>query len=190
MNNNGSRVLELCARRRLLVGNSFFQHADNHSATWVHAGTGAWAAIDLILVDTRLRSSLRDVRAMPAVTSHRSDHRLVVADVQLRLRAQRHGGSSKPARPDIARLRGDNDAQAAFQASIRGAHERWQQQQQGGNTAVASDADAQLAALTSAVLEAAPAAARPGKQRPWLSPNTLRLTARKQLPSKRCSGFC
>lgn len=84
MNDNGLRLLSFAASNDLLVGNTHFQHPKKHQLTWRNPKGNDSAVLDYFLINTRFRSSLKDVRVMRGPDCG-SDHYLVRANLQLRL---------------------------------------------------------------------------------------------------------
>jgi hypothetical protein len=158
------------------VANSLFQHSDVHTATWLSNTGSHWATLDLVLASRRIRSSITDTRVMPAATAHDTDHRLVVCDVKLRLKAARKPASQP--RFNTAHTP-DSDAAVAFRAALeRGLAQHEATAQPEG------DSEVELAAFTSGLKAAAAehlglAQQQRGK-RPWISPSTVTLSQRKR----------
>ena len=86
---NGLRLLELCATNGLCVAGTLFEHRDIHKYTWYQRGTDFKSQIDHIIVRQRWRSSLEDTRVYRHAEFNNSDHRLVMAKLRLRLRAEK-----------------------------------------------------------------------------------------------------
>ena len=177
-NNNGRRCLQLCANNGLLVANTFFPHPDHHTATFVSNTGNRWAALDLILVSRRFRSSIKDTRVLPRATSHPTDHRLVVCDIALRLKAP-----PKPPPPgtlpyNTAAL-GDKKRQEAYQATLAHA---LQQHVEAHPRPRDSEAEAYAleAALQAAATQHAGHVPRLPRRKPWTSPATASLSAQKR----------
>ena len=84
INDNGLRLLSFATSNNLTVGNSLFQHPRKHQLTWRNPSGMDSAVLDYVLINSRFRSSLKDVRAMRGLECG-SDHCLVRAVVQLRL---------------------------------------------------------------------------------------------------------
>ncbi|KAG7305186.1 hypothetical protein JYU34_009222 [Plutella xylostella] len=78
MNENGQRLLELCALNSLCVTNTYFKNKLMHKVSWKHPRSGHWHQIDFII--TR-RKDLRDI--LNSRTYHsadcNTDHSLVMA---------------------------------------------------------------------------------------------------------------
>lgn len=50
INDNGNRLLELCALEELCIMNTWFQQKDKLKSTWRHHRSKKWHMIDLIIV--------------------------------------------------------------------------------------------------------------------------------------------
>ena len=107
VNNNGTRLLDLCAAHNLAVTNTFFPHAPAHSYTW-YSNTGRdCATLDYILVRRPHISSVLDVHAScpvthPLPTASTTDHALLTARIKLRFSrawCQQHSPRHRPAPP-------------------------------------------------------------------------------------------
>ncbi|KAK6019351.1 endonuclease/exonuclease/phosphatase family protein [Ostertagia ostertagi] len=90
MNNNGLRLLSFATFNDLVIGNSLYQHARKHQLTWRNPSGHDSAVLDYVLINSRYRSSLKDVRAMRGPDCG-SDHYLLRAVVQLRLQCAKRG---------------------------------------------------------------------------------------------------
>ena len=84
INDNRLRLLSFATTNNLLTGNSHFQHPRKHQLTWRNPSGKDAAVLDYVLINTRFRSSLKDVRAMRGPDCG-SDHYLVRSVVKLRL---------------------------------------------------------------------------------------------------------
>ena len=84
INDNGLRMLTFATINNLQIGNSHFQHPHKHQLTWRNPTGNDSAVLDYILINSRFRSSLKDVRAMRGPDCG-SDHYLVRSVIQLRL---------------------------------------------------------------------------------------------------------
>lgn len=89
INDNGLRLLTFAVSNNLVVGNTCFQHPQKHKLTWRNPAGQDSAVLDYIMISSRFRSSLRDVRAMRGPDCG-SDHYLVRARLKLRLRRAEH----------------------------------------------------------------------------------------------------
>ena len=49
LNDNGQRLLEMCAIHSLCVTNTFFKVKERHRATWKHPRSGHWHQLDMII---------------------------------------------------------------------------------------------------------------------------------------------
>jgi hypothetical protein len=176
VNDNGLRCLELCSTHGLMVSNTFFRHRDEHTASHYN-NRGWWATPDLILVSRRFRTSVMDTRALPQAVSHHSDHRLVVCDIKLQLKAPRQEHPPRPARfnTDAAR---NPDVLARYVGLVAAAL-----QARAAACPVPISSQEEADALVAAVLGSAHAAMglkpRPDGK-PWISEATMQLSALKR----------
>uniref|UniRef100_A0A914VUD6 Endonuclease/exonuclease/phosphatase domain-containing protein n=1 Tax=Plectus sambesii TaxID=2011161 RepID=A0A914VUD6_9BILA len=83
-NNNGLHLLSFATANGLLIGNSLFQHPCKHQITWWAPNGKDTSVLDYVLINSHLRSSLKDVRTMRSADCG-SDHHLVRACIQLKL---------------------------------------------------------------------------------------------------------
>ena len=85
-NQRGERLLEFCAGNDLVIGNTLFPHHPRRLYTWQSPGDRARNQIDYIIVKRRWRSALSNVKTLPGADCG-SDHQLLLAKVQIRLKA-------------------------------------------------------------------------------------------------------
>ncbi len=86
MNDNGERFAELCAINNLVIGGgSVFPHKRIHKSTCVSPDGVTENQIDHICISKKFRRSLQDVRVRRGADVG-SDHHLVVASMQLKLK--------------------------------------------------------------------------------------------------------
>ena len=84
-NDNGDRMIELCATHNLKVASTWFQHRRIHTISW-YSNTGITSkTIDHILVSGRWRI-LSDCRVFRSAELGSTDHRLVAAKLHLHLK--------------------------------------------------------------------------------------------------------
>ena len=101
---NGSRLLDFARGHSLRIAGTWFQRPDEHRWTW-YSNTGTFAAeIDHVLVRSRWRL-LRNCRVFRGAEFD-TDHRLLVAELQIRLRPRRP--SSRSPALNIAGLRDED----------------------------------------------------------------------------------
>ena len=84
-NNNGLRLLEMCAEHRLCVTNTIFNHKIEHKATWNSPDGATRNLIDYVIVNRARRSSVLDTRVYRGCKVP-SDHNLVVSKLRIKLK--------------------------------------------------------------------------------------------------------
>ena len=82
---NGDRMLGFCNLNNMCISNTFFKHKRIHKYTWRSPDTKTNNEIDYICINKRWSSGMKDVRAFRGADVG-SDHNLLVAKLQLRLK--------------------------------------------------------------------------------------------------------
>ena len=85
MNANGIQLLELCNNNNLVVGGTLFPFRHIHKLDWYLLNNRDRSQIDYLLINGTWRRSLNDVKVKRGADVS-SDHYLVVALIQLKLR--------------------------------------------------------------------------------------------------------
>lgn len=85
INENGDRLVDLCEVNNLIIGGTIFPHKDIHKKTWISPDGVTVNQIDHILINSKWRSSMRDVRTYRGADVA-SDHHLVATKIKLKLR--------------------------------------------------------------------------------------------------------
>ncbi|GFR73268.1 craniofacial development protein 2 [Elysia marginata] len=85
INNNGERLVELCASNDLVIGGTLFEHPAIHKLTWYSHNGRDNNQIDHIAINNIWRRSLLDVRVKRGADVG-SDHLLEIARIRLKLR--------------------------------------------------------------------------------------------------------
>jgi exonuclease III len=81
-NLEGERLLELCVRNEMLVGNSWYKKKyDSHKITRYAWGTNRGTVIDYILLTKEVKKKATNIKVIPS-ESLDSDHRLLVMDMK------------------------------------------------------------------------------------------------------------
>ncbi|XP_073695611.1 uncharacterized protein [Garra rufa] len=104
MNANGERFTELCAVNKLVIGGSIFPHKRIHKSTWVSPDSLTENQIDHICMSKKFRRSLQDVRVRRGADVG-SDHHLVVASMQLKLKKNWKETTESREKYDVSRLK-------------------------------------------------------------------------------------
>jgi hypothetical protein len=94
-NENGDMFIDLCVNYNLIIGGSLFPHKDIHKATWVAPHQRTFNQIDHIAISKKWMRSLLDVRSYRGADVA-SDHHLVVAQLRLKLAANKLSGQQVP----------------------------------------------------------------------------------------------
>ena len=102
LNDNGVRLLSFANNRNMKVAGSYFRHKSAHSLTWYSNDGRTVKALDHILVRSRWFTSVHNVRVYRG-TGLPSDHELVVANLQLHLKARKT--HPKERKYDVEKLR-------------------------------------------------------------------------------------
>lgn len=98
MNENGQRLLELCAFYNLCIANSYFQIKPQHKVSWQHPRSKHWHQLDLILVRRSAINCVLHVRSYHSADCD-TDHSLVCC--KIRLNPKRFHRSRKQGNPRI-----------------------------------------------------------------------------------------
>ena len=81
-NDNGERLLEICASHHLGISNTFFQHQDTHTYTWNKWGDQTVRShIDYIITRRNEIRNIMDTRVIPSENVS-TDHWMVVATIR------------------------------------------------------------------------------------------------------------
>ncbi|XP_065583485.1 craniofacial development protein 2-like [Artemia franciscana] len=103
LNDNGLRLLELCRSHDLYITNTYFQRKTIPQYTWYSNDGRTKKMIDYVIISKRWRSLVKNCRTYRSAELGNADHRLVCADLRLRLHAQR--SKRKPVAADIGKLK-------------------------------------------------------------------------------------
>ena len=170
INDNILCLLSFAASNNLIVGNNQFQHPRKHQLTWRNPSGIDSAILDYVLINTRFRSSLKDVRAMRGPDCG-SDHYLVRARVQLKL--QRAKRTSPPPVRLEWRLLMDPTCKQEFQIALSNRF---------ATLARSENIDEEEKQISDAILECAKPLCPPARRRtqPWISDECLDLVDKRK----------
>ena len=113
---NGERLVGICEENNLIIGGTLFQHKNIHKLTWTSPDGQSQNQIDHIVINSKWRRSLQDVRVMRQADVG-SDHNLLVAKIALKLRKTKMGGKRKQ-RFDVEKLK-DTATKNKFKIALR-----------------------------------------------------------------------
>ncbi|PZC80141.1 hypothetical protein B5X24_HaOG215363 [Helicoverpa armigera] len=102
-NDNGLRLLSLCAQFNLSITNTYFRLAEKYKTSWMHPRSKHWHLLDYIIVRQK---DLRDVlvtRAMRGAVGW-TDHRLIRSKMYLQLKAPRRAPNKIPPKLTFSKL--------------------------------------------------------------------------------------
>jgi len=116
-NDNGQRLIAFATSNGLTVSSTTFPHKNIHKATWRSPDGETLNQIDHILIQTRYRSTIHDVR------SHRgadcdTDHYLVIAKLRSKLKSQSRLKQDKRAKFNLELLR-DETVRKNYENEVR-----------------------------------------------------------------------
>ncbi|KAK7940027.1 hypothetical protein WMY93_003353 [Mugilogobius chulae] len=89
-NDNGNRLLLLCHHNNLCVADTWFPRKLIHHYTWYSPDGRTRKALDHILISRRWKSFVTNCRVYRGTELGNTDHRLLVAQLKLKLRANQH----------------------------------------------------------------------------------------------------
>ncbi|KAI8441503.1 hypothetical protein MSG28_015092 [Choristoneura fumiferana] len=133
-NDNGLRLLSLCAEFDLSITNTFFRLAEKHKTSWMHPRSKHWHLLDYVIVRHR---DLRDVlitRSMRGALGW-TDHRLIRSKMLLQLKTPRRAPHKIPpvlafsrliASPELGDELNESFSDAALQTDSLSIDEEWQ----------------------------------------------------------------
>ena len=90
----GKMLIDFCKQHEVVM-NTWFKKRKTKLYTWRSPGDKNRYQVDYILVKQRFRNSIRDVKTFPGADID-SDHTLLVAEVQTRLKAFKKAEKRKP----------------------------------------------------------------------------------------------
>ena len=104
LNENGQRLLELCAYHGLCVTNTYFSVKKRHRVSWCHPRSKHWHQLDLVITRRSSLSCISVTRAYHSADCD-TDHSMVGSTVRLAPRATHRNKSSRRPRLDLAKTK-------------------------------------------------------------------------------------
>ena len=103
MNENGQRLLELCAFHNLCITNSFFKTKPQHKVSWRHPHSKHWHQLDLILVrHAAIKNVLHTCSYHSADCD--TDHSLVCCKIRLQPKKFHHAKKLGNPHIDVSKM--------------------------------------------------------------------------------------
>lgn len=84
-NNNGVRLLTLCAQHNLIITNSVFQLKDKYKTSWKHPRSSHWHLLDYVITRQADQEDILITRALRGAECS-TDHQLIRSKVRLNIR--------------------------------------------------------------------------------------------------------
>src|SRR5215471_400986 len=84
-NERGEKLIEFCARRKLIISNTWYKQPYRRRYTWKQPGDRARYQIDYILVKQRYRNSVKCAKSLPGADCN-SDHNMVRINMAVKLK--------------------------------------------------------------------------------------------------------
>jgi exonuclease III len=168
-NDNGRRLVDICAFHDMCVTGTLFQHKDIHKYTRYQWGSNVGTQIDHVVVRRCWRSSVCDTRVYRGADFCNSDHRLVVSEMRVRL-----SNAKKPKQElvDVDRLKSQEKA-IEFELNIGNRF--------GALTDEVTDAEGMLGQLKKTLVASAKEVCGMKKRRKpvWLTDDVVKLAEEK-----------
>jgi endonuclease/exonuclease/phosphatase family metal-dependent hydrolase len=80
-NDNGSRLIFFAASQNMVIGTTLFLHKEIHKRAWSSPDSNTYNQIDHILIDSRHKSNIKDVRSYRGANID-SDHYPVMSHIR------------------------------------------------------------------------------------------------------------
>ena len=84
-NDNGLRLLTLCAEHNLIITNTLFQQKEKYKTSWMHPRSKHWHLLDYVIVRKVYQNDVQITRAMRGAECW-TDHRLIRSTLRLHIR--------------------------------------------------------------------------------------------------------
>ena len=117
-NRNGTYLLDLMNSQQLFAANLMFQKPNRRLWTFRYPN-GAKSQLDYILIRKKWSKSIRNINAITNVFGTlQSDHRALIAQVQLKLRSNKQHTATTP-RPNFKLLHGNQNLQSQYAIAVK-----------------------------------------------------------------------
>jgi sorting nexin-29 len=126
-NDNGIRLISFAASHDMIIGSTLFQHKNIHKATWRSPDGSYSNQIDHMLISSRYRTNLMDVKTFRGANLD-SDHYLVICKLREKISLARRARKVSPMRFNCRKLndpkvRKEFQTQLATELSVKGSND-------------------------------------------------------------------
>jgi len=102
-NDNGTKLIDFAIGNGLVIRSTMFPHKNIHKGTWRSPDGRYTNQIDHILVNSRFKNGIQDVRSIRGADSD-SDHYLIRGKMKIKLKKRPHTRMEQLTRYDVAKL--------------------------------------------------------------------------------------
>ena len=168
-NDNGHRLVDVCRTTNLCIMDTWFPRKQIHHWTWYSNDGITRKSIDHILVSARWKSAVSHCRVYRGAQLGNTDHRMLVAEMRLRLQAQKQDATLR--KLNTATLK-DADTQHSFAIALQNRFQALPEEQW-------SDWPTFRTSVMASAQEAV-GHRRPCAKQPWMSARTLEIVNQRR----------
>jgi hypothetical protein len=117
-NPEGERLIDLCVRNEMLLGNTWYKKRESHKITRYSWDGRTKTLIDYIIISDSIKKWLINVKVIPSV-SLQSDHRLVLVVGSFRIKRLKHNSITQERRINSYKLKDNRVAERLFRKANR-----------------------------------------------------------------------
>ena len=105
VNDNGILLLRKCAEHLLLITNTTFRLKDKHKPSWIHPRSKYWHLLDYVIIRQWDQADVLSTRAMAGSTDCSTNHRLIRANVAIRIAPKHRKQQTSRRKLDVGKLK-------------------------------------------------------------------------------------